>query len=67
MQRDSQVASILSFVEDNRDSIESKRICAMILGEKDRQQIDDELMGELHARLPRAKEEVIHQCYNIIS
>ena len=66
MNRDSQVASIISFVDDNRDSIESKRICAMVLGEKDRQQIDDELMKELHARLPRANQEVINTCYSIL-
>ncbi|WP_425446967.1 hypothetical protein [Dethiothermospora halolimnae] len=65
MNREKQVSSIINYVDNNKNSIESKRICTMILGEKDRE-VNDELIKELHARLPRAKQDVLNSCYNII-
>lgn len=65
MNREKQVSSIINYVDNNKNSLESKRICAMILGEKERE-VNDELMKELHTRLPRAKQDVLNSCYNII-
>ncbi|WP_069650141.1 hypothetical protein [Caloranaerobacter ferrireducens] len=65
MDRDVQISSIISFVDNNRESMASRMVCAKVLGQKDGR-INDEIVKELHARLPRAKQEVIDDCFEII-
>ncbi|SHH70685.1 hypothetical protein SAMN02745135_01762 [Caloranaerobacter azorensis DSM 13643] len=65
MDRDMQISSIISFVDSNRESMASKMVCAKVLGQKN-ERINDEIVRELHARLPRAKQEVIDDCFEII-
>lgn len=66
MDREVKISSIISFVDTNRESMASKIVCGKVLGEKDRR-IDDGLVKELHAKLPRANEEVIDDCFQIIN
>ncbi len=66
MERTEQISSIVSFVDSNRQSMASHIVCGKILGQKDRK-IDDKMVKELHARLPRAKNAIINDCYSIIS
>ncbi|MTI66559.1 MAG: hypothetical protein FH753_08155 [Firmicutes bacterium] len=66
MRREEEIASIISFVDENRESTASKIVCGKILGEKDRK-IDDGMVRELHSRLPRTKGDIIDDCYHIIS
>lgn len=66
MDRREKTASVISYVDHNRNSIESVRICAKILGQYNREVIDDEVFKELHARLPRAKTDIIDECYSMI-
>ncbi|RKD34282.1 hypothetical protein [Thermohalobacter berrensis] len=65
MNRDTQIKSILSFVDEHRESTASRIVAAKILGEKNRR-VDDEIIKELHAKLPRATHDVIDECFQII-
>ncbi|EYE88433.1 hypothetical protein Q428_07895 [Fervidicella metallireducens AeB] len=64
MHNKTMVGEIINYVDNNRFTNESALICNKILGNTDR--IDDEVVNELHARLGRAKIDVIQSCYKLI-
>lgn len=66
MDRKQQIKEILYYVDNHRDTAISRNVCARILGETDRQKVDDEMVRELKIKLPTTKQHEIESMFQIL-